>query len=110
MWPQTPDPSLCGPKPQTPPCVAPNPRPLPVRQQTSQPPSPQVDLMSGEGLPEAFQALGPVHAVINCAALSQPAVCEKQPEAARWGAGRRSGRGPGLGLRSNSGGLTGLQG
>uniref|UniRef100_A0A7S3QP20 RmlD-like substrate binding domain-containing protein n=1 Tax=Dunaliella tertiolecta TaxID=3047 RepID=A0A7S3QP20_DUNTE len=43
----------------------------------------KVDLVSGEGLREAFQEQGPFQAVINCAAVSQPGECEKKPEQAR---------------------------
>lgn len=44
----------------------------------------QVDLASGAGLQQAVAALGGVLAVVNCAAVSQPGVCEKSPEAARY--------------------------
>jgi dTDP-4-dehydrorhamnose reductase len=37
----------------------------------------QADLASGKGLYDAVQALHPLDAVINCAAISQPAVCER---------------------------------
>eukprot|EP00877_Chromochloris_zofingiensis_P009905 jgi/Chrzof1/5168/Cz15g14030.t1 len=37
----------------------------------------QVDCVTGAGLQEAFTALNPVHAVVNCAAIAQPAVCEQ---------------------------------
>lgn len=43
---------------------------------------PQVDLVTGEGLQEVFSQ-GPIHAVINCAAISLPGACEKDPGAAR---------------------------
>eukprot|EP00798_Chlamydomonas_sp_ICE-L_P009927 gene9927-7797_t len=42
---------------------------------------PPVDLVTGAGLEEAF-AQGPWAAVINCAAISQPGLCEKEPETA----------------------------
>lgn len=45
---------------------------------------PQVDLKTGEGLTECLTALGPVDAVINCAAISQPAICEKDIAYARY--------------------------
>ena len=38
-----------------------------------------VDLASGEGLQRCFHELGQVDAVINCAAVSQPALCERDP-------------------------------
>ena len=40
----------------------------------------QVDLATGEGLQEAFDTLGQVDVVVNCAAISSPAACEKHPE------------------------------
>ena len=43
----------------------------------------QVDLATGEGLHNIFDSLGPVDVVINCAAVSLPALCEKHPESAR---------------------------
>lgn len=43
----------------------------------------RVDLSTGDGLEEVFQALGPVDAVINTAALSQPAMCEQDYAYAR---------------------------
>lgn len=42
-----------------------------------------VDLATGEGLEECFQALGPLEAVLNCAAISQPVACERDPERTR---------------------------
>jgi dTDP-4-dehydrorhamnose reductase len=44
----------------------------------------QADLKSGEGLSEAFAKAGPIDAVINCAAMSSPAACEKDAATARW--------------------------
>lgn len=41
------------------------------------------DLATGEGLQEAFDTLGPVDVVVNCAAISSPAACERHPEHAR---------------------------
>jgi len=43
----------------------------------------QVDLASGDGMDALFQQHGPFHAVVNCAAVSQPAVCEKDYAMAR---------------------------
>lgn len=43
----------------------------------------QTDLKSGEGLHEAFAKVGPIDAVINCAAMSSPAACEKDAATAR---------------------------
>ena len=44
----------------------------------------QVDFVTGSGLDDCFAALGDsIAAVINCVAISQPAVCEKDPEHAR---------------------------
>ncbi|EFN51622.1 hypothetical protein CHLNCDRAFT_140037 [Chlorella variabilis] len=42
----------------------------------------RVDLGSGEGLHEGCDALGPLAAVINCAAQAAPAACEGEGEAA----------------------------
>ncbi|KXZ50950.1 hypothetical protein GPECTOR_14g196 [Gonium pectorale] len=42
----------------------------------------QVDLATGEGLQPLFEQTT-FHAVINCAAISQPAACEANPQAAR---------------------------
>lgn len=42
----------------------------------------QVDLATGEGL-EAVFASGAFAAAINCAAISQPALCQQNPEMAR---------------------------
>lgn len=42
-----------------------------------------VDLKTGEGVAECLEQLGPVDAVINCAAISQPGVVEKDPTYAR---------------------------
>lgn len=42
----------------------------------------QVDFVNGNGLQDAFA--GGVDAVINCAAVSQPALCEKDPALARY--------------------------
>ena len=39
--------------------------------------TPQVDLATGEGLAECLQELGPLAAVVNCAAISQPVACER---------------------------------
>lgn len=44
----------------------------------------QTDIKSGEGLQEAFAKVGPIDAVINCAAMSSPAACEKDAATARW--------------------------
>ena len=41
------------------------------------------DLSTGEGLQEAFDTLGAVDVAINCAAISSPAACERQPEQCR---------------------------
>mmetsp|Transcript_24145 Transcript_24145/g.40472 ORF Transcript_24145/g.40472 Transcript_24145/m.40472 type:complete len:315 (+) Transcript_24145:69-1013(+) len=43
----------------------------------------RVDLQTGEGLEECVQSLGTVDVIINCAAISQPGVCEKNTELAR---------------------------
>ena len=43
----------------------------------------QADLTTGEGLKEALSSLSPVDVVINCAAVSQPALCERDEEFAR---------------------------
>ncbi|KIY95787.1 dTDP-4-dehydrorhamnose reductase [Monoraphidium neglectum] len=43
----------------------------------------RVDLATGEGLDSAFEALGPVDVVVNTAAISQPALCEKDYARAR---------------------------
>ena len=43
-----------------------------------------VDLTApGEGLQEVFESLGRVDVVINTAALSAPAACHRDPDAAR---------------------------
>ena len=42
-----------------------------------------VDFATGDGLQEAFDALGRVDVVINTAAISAPLQCQKNPEAAR---------------------------
>ena len=42
-----------------------------------------VDLATGVGLSECLASLGPIAAVINCAAVSSPAACERDPVAAR---------------------------
>jgi dTDP-4-dehydrorhamnose reductase len=42
----------------------------------------RVDLATGEGLAACVAAAGPLDAVINCAAVSQPAACERDPAAA----------------------------
>lgn len=42
-----------------------------------------VDLATGAGLNECLASLGPIAAVINCAAVSSPAACERDPVAAR---------------------------
>ena len=39
---------------------------------------------------EGLLRLGPFDAVINCAAISQPGVCEQSPDAARCVTARRS--------------------
>ena len=44
----------------------------------------QADLSTGEGLQEAFDVMGPVDVVINCAAISSPSACEKHPMQARY--------------------------
>ena len=43
----------------------------------------QLDLPTGEGMQQCFDHLGPVDVVINCAAISSPAACEKEVENAR---------------------------
>lgn len=43
----------------------------------------QLDLPSGEGMQQCFDRLGPVDAVINCAAVSSPAACEQELDTAR---------------------------
>ena len=43
----------------------------------------QLDLPTGEGMQQCFDHLGPVDAVINCAAISSPAACEKEEQIAR---------------------------
>jgi dTDP-4-dehydrorhamnose reductase len=43
----------------------------------------QVDMKTGEGFEDAFDRLGKVDVVINCAAVSSPAACELAPIAAR---------------------------
>ena len=43
----------------------------------------QLDLPTGEGMQQCFEHLGPVDIVINCAAISSPAACEKEEQAAR---------------------------
>lgn len=43
-----------------------------------------MDLADGRGLEPALQATGHVIAVINCAAISAPAACEQDSDAARW--------------------------
>lgn len=43
----------------------------------------QLDLPTGEGMQQCFDHLGPVDVVINCAAISSPAACEKEEETAR---------------------------
>ena len=45
----------------------------------------QLDLPSGEGMQQCFNQLGPVDVVINCAAISSPAACEKEVDTARLG-------------------------
>ncbi|KAL0051399.1 hypothetical protein WJX82_006672 [Trebouxia sp. C0006] len=42
-----------------------------------------LDLPSGEGMQQCFDRLGPVDAVINCAAVSSPAACEQELDTAR---------------------------
>ena len=37
----------------------------------------RVDLATGRGLADALVAVGPLDVVINCAAVSQPGLCEK---------------------------------
>lgn len=41
------------------------------------------DLKTGEGFGNMFEKMGPVDVVVNCAAISSPAVCERFPVAAR---------------------------
>ena len=43
----------------------------------------QVDLATGQGLQDVFEAMGVVEVVLNCAAQSSPGQCEQHPEAAR---------------------------
>lgn len=43
----------------------------------------QLDLPTGEGMQQCFDHLGPVDVVINCAAISSPAACEKEVQTAR---------------------------
>ncbi|KAK9837139.1 hypothetical protein WJX81_005845 [Elliptochloris bilobata] len=43
----------------------------------------EVDLATGAGLAECLDALGPLLAVVNCAAVSSLAICERDPAAAR---------------------------
>lgn len=43
----------------------------------------QLDLPTGEGMQQCFDRLGPVDAVINCAAVSSPAACEQELDTAR---------------------------
>jgi len=43
----------------------------------------QLDLPTGEGMQQCFDRLGPVDAVINCAAISSPAACEQELDTAR---------------------------
>jgi len=42
-----------------------------------------VDFATGSGLQEVFDKMGAVDVVINTAAISSPAACEKNPAAAR---------------------------
>ncbi|KAL3155375.1 hypothetical protein ABBQ38_010936 [Trebouxia sp. C0009 RCD-2024] len=42
-----------------------------------------LDLPTGEGMQQCFDHLGPVDVVINCAAISSPAACEKEEQTAR---------------------------
>ena len=37
----------------------------------------KVDLTSNQAFRDIFHEIHPVHAVVNCAAISQPALCEK---------------------------------
>ena len=46
-------------------------------------PALQLDLPTGEGMQQCFDHLGPVDVVINCAAISSPAACEKEVQTAR---------------------------
>lgn len=48
----------------------------------------KADLSTGEGLQEALETLGPVDIVVNCAAISSPAACEKHPVHARCAFGK----------------------
>ncbi|KAA6429698.1 MAG: methionine adenosyltransferase 2 subunit beta-like [Trebouxia sp. A1-2] len=43
----------------------------------------KLDLPTGEGMQQCFDRLGPVDAVINCAAISSPAACEQELDTAR---------------------------
>ena len=43
----------------------------------------QVNLVTGEGLAECFKGGRQYEAVINTAAMSQPALCERDPATAR---------------------------
>ena len=45
----------------------------------------QVDLKDGSGLAECLEAMQPLAAIINTAAITSPAICEKYPEKARCG-------------------------
>ena len=43
-----------------------------------------MDLATGQGFTDLVMR-GPFDAVINCAAISQPGVCEQSPDVARYG-------------------------
>ncbi len=44
----------------------------------------QVDLKDGSGLAECFEAMHPLAAVINTAAVTSPVICERHPDTARY--------------------------
>lgn len=44
----------------------------------------QADLKTGEGFDVMFKKMGPVDVVVNCAAVSSPALCEQFPAVARF--------------------------
>lgn len=46
----------------------------------------QLDLTTADGLQHCFDILGPVDVIINCAAVSSPAACEKDVGNARLAA------------------------
>lgn len=43
----------------------------------------KVDLTDGAGVQDVVQKLGPFDVVVNCAAISQPAACESNPDLAK---------------------------